>query len=244
VPDGAAPAPFYGFPVLYVGWSLNYEMMFYAVALAALLLRQGIYALVAALLVMVLAGPYFESIMTSRLIWEFIFGIGAAWIFTRTARINAPTWAYSALAGAAVLVFFVAQMSTSVHFSLIHRGLSSAFLVYALVEAERRGALQFGKFSEWAGSQSYALYLTHPFIVVYAQYHWFLPPKQPHLTALAYVVLPAVSLALTALIHRRVELPIVQFGIRLSHATTANKAARLRRTDGELRESRQVGGTR
>ncbi|WP_370599935.1 acyltransferase family protein [Pseudomonas nitroreducens] len=235
MPTDIWPTPFYGFPVLYVGWSLNYEIYFYGIVLLLLVLRLDIASLIAAMAVMLIGVPLALTglvsinpgtgntvptaalkLATNPLVWEFVMGVVVAWVFKVTTRASLPRGVWLGLGMLAIGWFIVFLTGSKEHFSLIYRGIPSALLVYMTLEMERREVLRFGKFSEWAGSVSYALYVVHPFVVIYAQKHLFLPPKEPHLTILAYLVLGGVSIALAAWVHRKVEQPIIQFGIDCS----------------------------
>ena len=231
LPTDFAPVPFYGFPTLYVGWSLNYEVYFYAVVFLLLVLRLGVASLIAAMAVLLIGVPLaltgdftvhpgtgndvphtMLKLATNPLVWEFVMGVVVAWAFKVTAGARMPRAVWFALGVLVVGWFAVISTVSDDHFSLIYRGIPSALLVYMVLELERREVLRFGVFSEWAGSLSYALYVVHPFVVMYAQKNLFLPPKEPHMTVCAYLVLGAVSIAIAAWVHRKVERPIIRFG--------------------------------
>jgi len=80
------------YPLLTVGWSLNYEMLFYAVFAASLVIRGARHLLLVA--VVLRAGVRASGMaipvvgfLHSKLIWEFLYRCAAGWLFvTRRLR--------------------------------------------------------------------------------------------------------------------------------------------------------------
>lgn len=222
VPGTGAMPPFYSYPVLYVGWSLNYEIYFYGLVLTVLVCRLGWKSLLVVMAAILMGAPFMlrhtisaepevgyqfphvlAMLATNPIVWEFVLGLAVALLFSITTHLRLSRAAWAVFGVAALFSFWYLETATFEHFSLLYRGLPSALLVYAMLELERRGVFRFGAVSEWAGGWSYALYLSHPFILLYAQHNWYLPPKTPFMTINAYIVLSAVSIAVAAAIHKK-----------------------------------------
>lgn len=156
------------FPVLIVGWTLSYEMYFYAIF--ALLLPTSLrWSLASTAVLFVVttlagywqphAGPVSHAFFNPILI-EFVLGECIAYGLLQ-GRALAPRAA--AGVGALVLAIFAIQIVAGplVRSHLIDRGLPSAALVLALVSLEHRRRLPVPGWLKRAGDESYSLYLTH-----------------------------------------------------------------------------------
>lgn len=152
-------------PLLIPGWTLNYEMVFYAVFGAALLLppRLRLPAVWACLLLSVLTGlaaPY-GSIMAevygSSIVLEFGFGLLLGALFTRGTAL--PAWSCWALlvAGFAALWWFGGQE----HQRALMAGVPSLAVVGGALFLERAGRVRDLPWLHLLGDASYSLYLSH-----------------------------------------------------------------------------------
>lgn len=159
-------------PVLSGGWTLNYEMLFYALFAVALRFRRRYgtalvttaIAGLAASHVLVPAEWWVVSYWTSPIILDFLLGVGLALMYDRGLRL-------SPAAAVFVLVAGVAWLLVSKHFDAHHHigrllslGLPAALVCAALVLAPvptRPGVLYRAALA--GGDASYALYLSHAF---------------------------------------------------------------------------------
>lgn len=151
-------------PVLSLGWTLNYEMWFYALLALALTLRSPLATATGALAGLVVAGLLFPGASalwicwTNPLILEFAFGMGLAFIWSRRGgRIDGRF-------GPGILVLALALMVTLDSTSLprvIAAGVPAALIVAAatLFWGKRRAP------GQRLGDASYALYLSHRFVL-------------------------------------------------------------------------------
>ena len=216
-PDGAV-LPLYG-----LGWTLNYEMAFYALfALGLGFSRRGAVAwLVAALALLVLAGRLLPAPPVSLAFWsdpivlEFALGAGLALLRAEDWRLHAPARAALAAAG----LFGLAAAPDAPALRLLAWGLPAALLVAAAVlgrdrpEAARGGwAARLLGAAERLGDASYALYLLHPFALravreglLRSGFAVTLGPW-PSLVLMVVLTLPAALL-----VHRLVERPLTRF---------------------------------
>jgi peptidoglycan/LPS O-acetylase OafA/YrhL len=208
-------------PVLFLGWTLNYEMFFYALfalslALPTLRLRIGIMSVLLAALV--LAGLWLRPaatiplFYTSPLLLEFAFGMALAFLYCRSEFSRwSRLWPWGLLAAGALLGPVIAAVRPDAH-SLIARGIPAAFIVWAAVMFEAQGKSYGDRFLLLIGAASYALYLSHPFAFIPLE----MLARGAALTS-GWVLLPvaaaelAVILAVAVLVHLGLERPMTQW---------------------------------
>jgi peptidoglycan/LPS O-acetylase OafA/YrhL len=158
-PDGQAV------PVLYQGWTLHYEMFFYA-AFAALLCitrRRLVAALSLAFLALAALAPYASGLVghfyTDSLLLEFLFGCWLGALYVRGWTLPAPAALVSAGLALALVLWQGAGLPRG-----LQLGMPAALLVAACLSLERRGAWPRMAVLERIGDSSYALYLSHIFV--------------------------------------------------------------------------------
>lgn len=172
-------------PVFSLGWTLNYEMLFYALFAAGLLLRRGRAATVACvglcLAGLVIAGQLFVLPMPlswwgQPIVLEFAAGMVIGLVHAAHIRLGPGMRAALALAGLALLAL-VAAIPSGPLVMLALSGLAATLLVAAAAlgqpqaGASRWPMLPMGRFAmarlvmARLGDASYALYLTHPFVL-------------------------------------------------------------------------------
>ena len=210
-----------GSPILFVAWSLQYELLFYAVMGAFIVARPlGIVAVLAVLAAhfhCALAGScgFPASFVASNLIFLFAFGVAAAYTVESRFRMPAPrsVAALAALAfvGFGAWVVYVGHDTPAFDRRLVF-GALAALLVVALVQAESRKLIAMRQ--RWIGllgDSSYALYLLHIPVIsvlvkVIAQLH---PTGWLALTAVYAAVLGA-CLVTAVLFYRCIERPLLE----------------------------------
>jgi peptidoglycan/LPS O-acetylase OafA/YrhL/glycosyltransferase involved in cell wall biosynthesis len=153
-------------PVLPVGWTLSFEALFYGLFAAALALRQPpavwvppLLAVLAAVLPQ-LGGPVAE--LGNPIILEFAFGIGLAVLWMRGWRLPGSA-AWTVLGVAVALLVGVPKLALGSR--VLSWGLPAAALLAAVVSLEARLAPLFAKPVLGLGGASYAIYLTHGFVL-------------------------------------------------------------------------------
>ncbi len=159
-------------PVHALGWTLNYEMFFYAVfALAVMLPRRSAVFVVTTLFMLLVAlallvpqrQPF--AFWFSPIILEFCFGmlIALAW---RDGR-RLPRWASALLIAAALCGYAGSAMwGPFVAFRALEWGLPGAALVAAFALArEAPPAGPVARFFGFLGDASYSLYLVHALVI-------------------------------------------------------------------------------
>jgi|GEM_PF-87300 len=162
------------FPVLTVGWTLNYEMFFYCMFAGTLFLphRVRLPALTGLFLAIVAARSVAPLPSTPLIFWsdpiilEFLAG---AWVGTLWRRDGAyrPPFGWALLA-AAVCAFLVARQPGPVSLLGSHIALSipAVLLLLAVLQFERRpGGVARHRFPATIGDSSYSIYLWHLFAI-------------------------------------------------------------------------------
>ena len=199
-------------PALGLGWTLNYEMFFYAVFAPFLVLRQrpAILATVSCLTLFVLAGAFIGLPGTVLTFWsqpiilEFCAGMGLALL---PGRLTLPWTLRALLAVAALTALHLHTHEGPERFCAW--GLPAVMLVLAASTGKpvsRLPALEL-----WLvrlGDASYALYLVHPFVMRAISLLW----THMHASVLVYAGLCLVlSQAAALAVHKFGERPATRW---------------------------------
>jgi len=223
------------FPLLSLGWSLNYEVLFYLLFSVAIVLpaRRAVLAVWAALLLLTAAGAVLEPDHPALVFWsrpivlEFGMGmlVGLGWLTGR--RLPASWCTALALAALAWLLADPLNMTQAGRgaptpndlMRLLGWGMPAALALAAAVALQRPAGhtarasalLQPVAWLARLGDWSYALYLFHPFMLIAMAHVWL------RLQAATGMppgwMLPAMlagSVGLAALVHHRVDLPLAR----------------------------------
>ncbi|MFK0312559.1 acyltransferase family protein [Pseudomonas sp. NPDC090233] len=149
------------YPIMTVGWTLNYEMAFYGVFFTSLFLprKLRIAGLVLGTLALnqllpALGGAF--KFYKNTIVFEFIFGVLIGLLHQRGALSAIKPWAALALAGAA---FWIVLTSGQVSHSPLYSGVPCALLMIAALSQERfmKGMTTLNALGNW----SYSTYLCH-----------------------------------------------------------------------------------
>lgn len=216
-------------PLNGVGWTLNYEMFFYAVFAGALLLsRRGAVAAITLLFAaLALAGTYFAPLPDPIAFWcdslilEFVFGMLIAVALReglRLPRALAHGIVLAGLAGFLLAAYFAPTASRT-----LQGGLPSALVIAGLTlggipsGAAKPQFLMRGLATRtfgFLGDASYSIYLVHPFALTAPRLLHFglggdgiTPPTQPWLYALVQLV---AAVGAGVLVHLGFERPIAR----------------------------------
>ncbi len=162
-------------PLYSLGWTLNYEMFFYALFALAIVLpyRRAIAALAGTLLALVALGsvvrlPEPFAFWTSPILLEFAFGLGLGHLRAQGVTIGRAAQLALATAGLALLALDLTDPAGGVVLPrVLAWGAPAACLVAAAALgrdglSSRNAATRFGVA---LGDASYALYLLHPFAI-------------------------------------------------------------------------------
>lgn len=142
-------------PVLEPGWTLNYEMFFYAVFALTLFLRQSVrFPAIAlffagfAILGTAIDGSAISAFYTRAIIVEFVFGMAIAQFGLRLPVLAVPL-------GIGLMILFQSSAADR----LFTLGVPAALVIAGALSFERR--LPKWKIAELLGSASYSIYLFH-----------------------------------------------------------------------------------
>jgi exopolysaccharide production protein ExoZ len=201
-------------PIVAVGWTLNFEMFFYAVFASTLLLPRNVrlYALAAVFLFLFAAGPFSHPAAAiyyfSALPLEFLIGCAIGALFERAALL--PKTASALLAASAVAALVMAPVIAWSDFSIyrvVWWGIPGAALVLASLSFQAEMS-KLGRMT-LIGEASYSLYLTHSIPLValkVAAIRAGLPATAPFV--FAFVILGcAVSVVAAVMVWRVIEAP-------------------------------------
>jgi len=200
-------------PSLGVGWTLNFEMYFYVLFSAAVILRRSIAvpAVCGALVLIVFLGHLLQPTFAPLQFWsdpialEFVFGMTLALFYIRGVRLPAPLRFCLVISGIAVLGFFDTNMPPS-GFRVIQWGVPAAMIFAGTVLGTD---INFGWLRgtvKTLGDASYALYLTHPLMIAAVYLGWIAGLKQYPKTlvlSLGLVAAQVISIAVFYLFERR-----------------------------------------
>jgi exopolysaccharide production protein ExoZ len=168
-------------PLLEQGWTLNYEMFFYALIAATLSFSRQSRPLIitAALLILPLVGSLIPngsaiiSVYTNPLLLEFLAGTAIGMLWTH----GLLAFKSSIYGLALILMSFAGFVLPALHgmdavpFRMLTWGLSSCVLIIGILAIEARGCLI--NVPSWllVGDASYSIYLSH--IMVISAVHKF-----------------------------------------------------------------------
>jgi exopolysaccharide production protein ExoZ len=200
-------------PVLVPGWTLNFEMFFYVLFAATLLLnsRSRFAALMVLLVGLVLCGLLsaplsspISSTYTSPLLLEFLVGasLGLLWAADQVIR---SSW----VAALGLVVGFALLLWRDAPYAPLAQIIGSGLIV--------AGALS-PRFREWQsslllalGNASYSIYLTHLFALGFLRWVWTRTeaPQIGYASAWFFMVLALLFASMAGwLVHRWVEQPL------------------------------------
>lgn len=198
------------FPILQVGWTLNYEMLFYLVFSMAIMLN-GKYRLAATTIILtgifLLAATAAHSSPLSfygrGILFEFVLGIIAGMIYKRN-LLPGRTISF-ALAALSLYTLFLTPPQPNID-SFITAGIPSFTLLISLLTLQKTKII--GNLFELLsplGDASYSIYLVHPFVIalVSRALSNLMPPDWASL-----IILCIASIAISWWSYKIIETPL------------------------------------
>jgi peptidoglycan/LPS O-acetylase OafA/YrhL len=151
------------YPTLNVGWTLNYEMLFYVLFAWALLFHSHLRLLVVGALLFAVSQAWtgfgwVSEFYRSDIVYEFLLGIGIGMLYRR-GWIGQNRWLPLTAIGAALLAIYLLPPAPR----LLNWGVPSAVLVMACVALERY--VERNRVLKLLGDCSYSVYLMHVLIL-------------------------------------------------------------------------------
>jgi exopolysaccharide production protein ExoZ len=195
------------FPLLGVGWTLNFEMLFYLLFAVALFLRVSVYKFVGAVLFLLAAGALFKqsswpavSFYLNPIVLDFFLGMLIAGACLRGKHLPRRAAMMSVLAGLLLLLVFPVTIQ---HTSLA--GVPAAMIIAGVVGLEERLTWIPG-WLIYLADASYVIYLFHPLVA----------PAAPTVLAKLHMPYPLLSIALSiclallagCFVHQLIEKPV------------------------------------
>jgi peptidoglycan/LPS O-acetylase OafA/YrhL len=213
-------------PVLFVGWTLNFEMYFYVVLAACLLFtRRHATALAALAVFLLMMACRLSGLQTAwariygdLLVLEFVLGMGAYWLVRRITQQKAINLRRTSIAlVAAFAVFMVMLQGLDIWpYIYIHRfflfGVPSFVLVAGAGLLSKSQMDTRSRALVLIGDASYVMYILHTYVL--DGFDRLLGPRVPllHINRLAgCVVSIALMLGVSVLLYRYAERPAVDW---------------------------------
>lgn len=217
-------------PTLILGWTLNYEMYFYALFAVALLISRRHAPLLCCALLAIASGSIWLSrtenaalgFYGASIVLEFLLGIYvyylAEWISVRARVLRGVRWLKPALFASVLIAFvFLVVQEIWEGFGLprfICGGLPSFLIVLGAILLERVYHVSAKNGSVFLlGESSYILYLIHPYIVygVLRLVVGSVAGLSPLALGLLTIVLLMLPMAAAVAIHLWFEKPLMEF---------------------------------
>jgi exopolysaccharide production protein ExoZ len=200
-------------PVLWQGWTLEYEVFFYVICSLSLLFtrRHAVPVMLVIILALAAMHPAHSNspagrVYTNPLLLEFAAGVFLALLWRRTARWHVLLAPISFAIGLGILTAQQGGLGPMSGIRVLDWGIAALFIVTGALAVERNGMLPRSKALLMLGDASYALYLTHGFVV--SATIWVMPLSSPWVRLL---VACSLSILLALLLHRWVERPLTHW---------------------------------
>lgn len=216
------PSPADGllYPILVPGWTLNYEMLFYAAFGLSLLSppRWRIMAISGMLMALPLLGLVFRPaspgliFATSTILLEFLFGVMIAWLLSnRTGSRTGGAWLLLLGVPLFVAAPVIAQYIPLQRFVLL--GVPAGMIVAGALFVEKAVALPAWRLPRLLGDSSYSLYLTHGIVLSAMGQLWLrLPFGNGGFSLVAFGVLaPLASVLGGVVVYRLIDEPLQKY---------------------------------
>jgi exopolysaccharide production protein ExoZ len=219
-------------PVLGIGWTLSFELLFYLVIAIAMAVNKKRYLLIGVLFFLTSIGFSFITInhnilvnfLGNSIILEFLLGVSIGLVFLSATFIKPFVSTFFIIAGVTGLfasLFFgygnisEAQYTLDGSLSLsrvLVWGIPSAFLVAGVVFKEKMYLINVPDFWVQIGDASYSIYLTHVLIIqaIYARWsRWGVLEKFP--PDLVILISMIITVAGGYVFYKLIELPLLRF---------------------------------
>lgn len=204
-------------PLFRLGWTLNYEMLFYGVFAPFLLCgrRIGVAGIVAVIIGLVLAGQYFHlrnpqiGFWTDPIVIEFTYGaVLGTW---RTEGVRLPRALRLALLGVGVAAFVYIGVDDTQRRALSYGLPAACLLAGAALGPGWSGGSALSRAALVLGDASYAVYLVHPYPMRGLREAWARLGLGGAGGIVSYIATAlVVSCLLGIWVHRALEIPLVR----------------------------------
>lgn len=166
-------------PILIPGWTLNYEMFFYALFGASLFIspQWRLATLISTFLLLVFLGQWASTdkpmlvTYTDTLLLEFLAGIIIGVFYTRGAPLDLAL-SRTLMAGAFILLIGFETSILPGSTRVIVWGIPATLLIFATLGVERAGKVHRLGFLQLIGDASYSIYLSHILSIEIVELLW------------------------------------------------------------------------
>ncbi|THB85286.1 acyltransferase [Pantoea allii] len=178
--DTSQIAPYFGYAKLNVGWTLNYEFMFYSLTAVALIFRRSKFIILTTLVIVLVAIPYsitgpsdvfvktnyglpgYLALLTNGMMFEFIAGILAGWITLRNYQIGPKfAWQIALIISVAYFLYVAFGFGSGLGNGQYGFVTASFFLLLVITGYESRFEINPPLFFTAVGTISFSVYLMH-----------------------------------------------------------------------------------
>jgi exopolysaccharide production protein ExoZ len=213
-------------PILAAGWTLNYEMFFYALFACGLLLplRRGVLLLSGAFVALSILGWTVAlpgvalAFWTSSIILEFALGMLIGLACRSQWRLPASAAVVMTVLGFALAIALGPHWGWSQYLPrCLSGGLPAAMIVAAVAWGPNLPATWFVTLLVGLGDASYSLYLTHPFVIRPLRNIWMAVHGGSMPLGLYVIVAVLAAMTVSVLIYRYIEKPMTNGLQRLVH---------------------------
>jgi len=214
-------------PVLYVGWTLTYEMFFYLCFSLFLLLprrSQVLPALIISFSVLVGIGAtdpgnLVAKTLTNGLMVEFVFGCGIGYFYAKGLALGKTTALVLIAVGTAAFLASIGKV-VDLDYRCLYWGIPASAVVAGAAFLERAGGWPRMSIATAIGDSSYSLYLSHVFVLpVVAKLLSSVPVGRSLPGGLVCVLILVASIVSAHVIYLVLERPVTRI---------AKKALRIR----------------
>ncbi|WP_157217606.1 acyltransferase family protein [Flavisphingomonas formosensis] len=206
-------------PILVPGWTLNFEMAFYAVFAVGLACRRPLLVAGAILVILIGVGVLLHdkgpmaAVWTSPLLSRFLGGMLLGQLHL---SVGLRRFGLLLPIGAVGLLVCAMPLAARIDHLALLRGLSAIAVVAGAVALEDRFAAHVPQLPKQLGDASYSLYLSHwPVLAALHAAHGLLPAYGWCQFLLWMVIGLSVPIVAGLLVHRWVEAPMTQLFRRL-----------------------------
>jgi peptidoglycan/LPS O-acetylase OafA/YrhL len=157
------------YPFLTVGWTLNYEVLFYSILAMCIFLnkKNAIYicssVILIAPLLFINESHTLLSVIKSPLMWQFVFGVAVAWLYQRFNIIKD----FNPVFGIVSILISVVLLTGVLGYGVVHKTIAATLILFGfiLINDSINFNSIFVRFLMRLGDYSYSTYLCHILVI-------------------------------------------------------------------------------